>query len=299
MADRTLDYLDPEDLESISNLKLFARLVMEGFSTGLHESPHKGFSVEFKKHRPYVAGDDIRHLDWKIFGRTDRYYIREYEEETDLRATVLLDASGSMAYDGEGISKLEYGKRLAACLVYLLLQQQESVGLVTFDDRERSFIPVRSGIAHINPLIETIQATEPGGETSMGDVFHNLVPKIDRRSLLILISDLFDDQEKLRSGLSHFRHEGHEIITFQVLDRDELEFPFDRWTKFENLENPEHEEMVDPSHLKEMYLERLETFQENVKEACHRHQIDRVEMVTDEPYAKALANYLALRERQT
>ncbi len=299
MAERTLEYLDPEDLEQISNLNLFARLVMEGFASGLHESPHKGFSVEFKKHRPYVPGDDIRHLDWKIFGRTDRYYIREYEEETDLRATILLDASGSMAYDGEGISKLEYGKRLAACMVYLLLQQQESVGLVTFDEHERTHIPPRSGVAHMKPLIEEIQNTEPGGETGLGQVFHDLVPKINQRGLLILISDLFDDQEELRSGLSHFRHEGHEIITFQVMDRDELEFPFDRWTKFENLENPDHEEMVDPSHLKARYLERLEQFLEDVKEACHRHQIDRIRMVTDEPYSKALANYLALRERKT
>ncbi len=289
-------YLKPDDLKEISNLELLARLVVEGLSVGMHESPQKGSSVEFKQHRPYVSGDDIRHLDWKIYGRSDRFYIREYEEETNLHANILLDASGSMGYAGNETSKLEYGCRLAACLSYMLLQQQEDVGLVTYDDEIRGHIPPRSQVVHLKRIIDRLEQTEPGGETGAGDVFHRLATKIDQRGLLIIISDLFDDPQELISGLSHFRFEGHEVIIFQLLDRDEVEFPFDQWTRFENLEQVDDREMVDPAQRRKRYRERLEAFQEELRTSCHRHRIDFVEMVTDRPYAEALASYLAARE---
>jgi hypothetical protein len=186
------DFLAPSDLRRIANLQIFARQVVEGFCSGLHRSPHKGFSVEFKQHRQYVPGDEIKHIDWRVFGRSDRFYIREYEEETNLRATLILDRSGSMGYAGKtGVTKFEYGTKLAACLSYLMLQQSDSVGMVTFDTEIRRFIPPRSRVSHLAVLIEELENGKVGGETEIGHVFHDLVPKLHRRGLLVIISDCF------------------------------------------------------------------------------------------------------------
>jgi len=292
------EFLTPADLERISNLQVLARTVVEGFCTGLHRSPHKGFSVEFKQHRPYVPGDEIRSLDWKVFGKTDRFYVREYEEETNLRATLLLDASGSMAY-GEGPrTKLVYATRLAACLAYLMLQQQDSVGLVTFDTRLRRYIPPRARTAHLRVLIGELERTRPGGETALAKVFHDLVPRIFRRGLLIILSDCFGEVPDLLSALAHLRHAHHEIIIFQIWDRDELEFPFRTWTRFDCLEVDGRRHLVDPGHLRAAYLGALDRFRNDLKEGCSRHRIDLVPVVTDQPYAEALARYLTLRVRR-
>src|ERR1700761_2236879 len=198
------DFVPPASLQKIANLQIFARQVVEGFCSGLHRSPHKGFSVEFKQHRPYVPGDEIRHIDWRVFGRSDRFYIREYEEETTLRATLLLDRSGSMAYGRDGFTKFDYATRLAACLAYLMLGQQDSVGMVTFDTEVRRYIPPRSRVSHLRVLIDELQAGQPGGETEIGRVFHDLVPKLHRRGLLVIISDLFGDVTSLLKALAHF-----------------------------------------------------------------------------------------------
>ncbi len=290
------DFLAPRDLQRISNLQVFARQVVEGFCTGLHRSPHKGFSVEFKQHRQYVPGDEIRHIDWRVFGRSDRYYIREYEEETNLRTTLLLDRSGSMAYGREGsTTKLEYATKLAACLAYLMLQQSDGVGLVTFDTAIRRYIPPRSRISHLRVLIDELEKSKPGGETELGDVFHDLVPKLHRRGLLVVLSDCFGDVNTLLKALAHFRHAHHEILVFQIWDRDELEFPFKSWTQFECLERDGIKHLLDPVMLREAYLANLEKFRDELTRGCRRHKIDLVPFCTDQPYAEALAAYLSRR----
>lgn len=291
-------FLTGHDIKKISNLQVLARQVVEGFCAGLHRSPHKGFSVEFRQHRQYVHGDEIRRIDWKVFGRSDRFYIREYEEETNVRATILMDCSGSMDYASGGMTKHDYATRLAACLSYLMLQQADAVGLVTFDTKIRSYIPPRSRPGHLRILMDTIEASRPGGETELGDVFHDVCAKISRRGLLIVLSDCFGDVNALMKALAHFRYAHHEIIVFQIWDRAELDFPFKRWTKFESLERDGHHQLVDPAQLRDAYLENLGKFRAELKKACYRNRIDLVPVVTDQPYAETLANYLALRSRR-
>ena len=291
------ELLTPEEIQTIGSLEIVARLVVEGFCSGLHRSPHKGFSVEFRQHRSYVPGDEIRHIDWKVFGKTDRFYIREYEEETNLRATLLLDKSGSMAYGSGSVTKFDYAIRLAACLAHLMLRQADGVGLVTFDREMDQYIPPRSRPGHLRVLLDALQKCRPGDETELGAVFHELVPKIQRRGLLIVISDCFGEINELMSALAHFRHAHHELIVFQLWDRAELEFPFDQWTRFESLEVQNLNYLVDPAHLRKAYLQRLGQFREELRSGCHRHRIDLVPLVTDQPYAQALAGYLNARKR--
>ena len=290
------EFLKPSDLQKISNLQVFARQVVEGFCSGLHRSPHKGFSVEFKQHRQYVPGDEIRHIDWRVFGRSDRFYIREYEEETNLRSTLILDRSGSMNYAGAGgMTKFEYATKLSACLAYLMLQQQDSVGLVTYDTKIRRYIPPRSRVSHLRVLIEELEKGEVGGETELGDVFHDLVPKLHRRGLLVIVSDCFGDVAKFLKAMAHFRSAWHEILVFQIWDRDELDFPFRGWTQFECLERDGIKHLLDPVLLREAYLANLDKFRDELTRGCRRHKIDLVPFVTDQPYAEALAAYLSRR----
>lgn len=289
------DFVPPASLQKIANLQIFARQVVEGFCSGLHRSPHKGFSVEFKQHRPYVPGDEIRHIDWRVFGRSDRFYIREYEEETNLRATLLLDRSGSMAYGRDGFTKFDYATRLAACLAYLMLGQQDSVGMVTFDTEVRRYIPPRSRVSHLRVLIDELQKGQPGGETEIGRVFHDLVPKLHRRGLLVILSDLFGDVTSLLKALAHFRHAHHEILVFQIWHPDELDFPFRGWTQFESLETAGHHHLLDPAILRQAYLANLAKFREELTSGCRRHKIDLVPFTTAQPYEEALASYLGRR----
>jgi uncharacterized protein (DUF58 family) len=290
------DFLQPSDLQKIANLQIFARQVVEGFCSGLHRSLHKGFSVEFKQHRPYVPGDEIRHIDWRVFGRSDRFYIREYEEETNLRATLILDRSGSMSYAGpSGVSKFEYATRLAACLAQLMVQQQDSVGLVTFDTQIRRFIPPRSRVSHLKVLMDELQKGEVGGETELGQVFHDLVPKLHRRGLLVIVSDCFGDVPAFLKAMAHFRQAWHEILVFQIWDRDELEFPLRGWTQFECLERSGVKHLLDPASVRATYLANLAKFREELTRGCRRHRIDLAPFVTDRPYAEALAAYLNRR----
>lgn len=289
------DFLSPAELQKISNLQVVARLVVEGVYAGLHRSPHKGFSIEFAQHRQYVQGDEIRRLDWKVFGKTDRFYIREFEEETNLRATILLDLSGSMSYGHAAPHKAEYARRLAAALAYLMLQQRDTVGLVTFDTKIRRYIPPRSGVAHLRVLMDELQQSQTGGETELSDVFHELIPRIHRRGLLVILSDGFGDVKELISALAHFRFAKHEVMFFQILDRDEMEFPFKQWTKFESLELAEEHRLIDPAQFRSVYLDNLRQFQDELSTGCHRHRIDHIPMLTDTPYAEALAKYLTWR----
>jgi len=291
------DILSPSDLQTIGSLEIVARLVVEGFCSGLHRSPHKGFSVEFREHRSYVPGDEIRHIDWKVYGKTDRYYIREYEEETNLRATLLLDKSGSMNYGSGAITKFAYATRAAACLAHLMLRQADGVGLATFDTEIGDFIPPRARASHLQVLLDALQQSRPGGETALGKVFHDLAPRLHRRGLLIVLSDCFGDVSQLMKAFAHFRHAHHEIIVFQIWDRAELEFPFTQWTRFDSLETPGMRRVVDPGHLRKTYLENLARFREELRLGCRNHRIDLAPLVTDQPYAGALAQYLTLRKK--
>ena len=294
------DLLTAEDIGRFQNLQVLARQVVEGFCSGLHRSPHKGFSVEFREHRPYVSGDDIRDIDWKLYGKTDRLYIREYEEETNLRCTILLDSSGSMKYSGsrsDGQTKHEYAVRTAVCLAYLMLQQQDSVGLVTFDDRVRAYVPPRARPRHLQALVEKLSVTRPEAETELAQVFKEMVPKIQRRGLLVIISDLFGDVDELMKSLAQFRHANHEILIFQVWDPDELDFPFRQWTQFQSLETVSKKYLVDPAQIRRDYLEKLRVFREQISGGCSRHRISLVPMTTDQPYADALSTYLGWRRK--
>jgi uncharacterized protein (DUF58 family) len=293
------DILHSEDIAPLQHLQLFARTVMEGFTTGQHASPHKGFSVEFRQHRPYVQGDEIRRLDWKIFGRSDRFYIKEYDEETNLRATVLLDASGSMGYTGQGgVNKFDYAVKLAASLSYLLMSQQDAVGLVTFDSKIRDIIPNRTRITHLHQLLECMVNTQPGAETSLATVLETLAGRLKRRGLLILISDLFDDPAALLKSIGVLRKKGHELLVFQLFDRDEIDFPFNRYSRFENLELADDHQQLDPVVIRQSYLKVLAEFRETLRDGLRKHEVDLVPLITDEPHAAALKAYLSLRMRR-
>ncbi|MCC7192401.1 MAG: DUF58 domain-containing protein [Phycisphaeraceae bacterium] len=293
------DYLRPRDLQKIANLSVLAKQVVEGFFSGLHRSPHKGFSVEFRQHRPYVAGDEIRHLDWKVFGKTDRFFIREYEEETNLRATIVLDASASMGFRNvAGYSKYHYAVRLAASLAYLLFQQQDAVGLVTFDAKVRRYIPPRARPAHLRTLLDELEKSQPAGETELSKVLTSLAPNLHRRSLLILISDCFTSTAELLRALARFRHGRHDVIVFQLWDRAEIEFDYSGWTKFESIERPGEQQLLDPALVRDTYIKNLTQFREELRQGCAREKIDLVPLITDQPYADALAKYLSLRARR-
>ena len=285
---------------TLGNLQLLAKQVVEGFRSGLHKSPHKGFSVEFKEHRSYVPGDDPRTIDWKLYGKTDRLFIREHEQETNLRATLLVDCSGSMAYGGSrsnGLTKHGYAVRCAAALAHLMIRQQDGCGLVTFDSKIRKFIPPRVRPKHLTAILSELASTKPGAETDLSDVFHRMAAKLPRRGLLIVLSDLFGDVDRLMPALAHLRHGGHEVVVFQILDPDELDFPFDRRTRFQNLEDAADHHTVDPAQVRRAYLERLEVFREGLKAGCGRQRIGLIPLTTDRPYAEALGAYLAMRRR--
>jgi len=291
--------LDPAALAKLCRLEVIARLVVEGFISGLHKSPHKGFSVEFAEHRQYVIGDNIRDIDWKLFGKSDRFYIKQYEEETNLRAYLLVDASGSMNYAPDSKpprpTKFRYATCVAAALSYLMLQQRDAVGLVTFDSRVRRYIPPRAKAAHLRGIFEELDRTQPGADTNLSAIFHDLAERFRKRGLIIVLSDLFDDPERLASALQHFRHKKHEVIVFHLLDEDELSFPFTQLTQFEDMEIADTRLLIEPRQLRDEYLAQVNAFIERVRRLCWQFQIDYVPMKTHEPFDTALAAYLARR----
>lgn len=287
-------YLDPVELSKISRLEIRARLIVEGYISGLHKSPYRGASVEFAEHREYVPGDDVRHIDWKVYGRSDRYYIKQYEEETNLRTHVLLDASESMTFGSSAMSKLEYGRTLAAALSYLILWQQDAVGAMVFDEDIRSSVPISSSRGHLQDLVRVISA-EPGQDaTDLGAVLGKIADRIKRKSLLILLTDLFDDVEKISLGLRRLRHQGHEVLLFHLLDPDELHFPYQRMTMFEGMEEfPDL--LADPNSLREAYLEEVGTFIDQVKRTCRNSLIDYELVDTSKRFDVVLTRFLQRR----
>jgi uncharacterized protein (DUF58 family) len=290
--------LDPTIPSRFGRLELIARLVVEGVMSGLHKSPFKGFSVEFAEHRQYGPGDEIRHIDWRAFGKTDRYYVKEYEEETNLRAYLVVDSSGSMAYAGRTVSKFEHARRLAASLAYLMISQRDAVGLVTFDSAVRAMIPPRSAPGHFAIVCNVLEQTRTGGETRLSGILHALADRIRRRGLVVILSDGFDDVDDLTGSLRHLRHRHHEVLFFHTLAPEEEEFPFRHPARFRNLERADHELRVDPLALRAAYLERFQTFRRTLQERVHAMNADYQRASTAEPIEKTLLDYLSSRSRR-
>jgi uncharacterized protein (DUF58 family) len=298
MADSVKKYLDPKTLDRIKRLDVRARLVVEGFITGQHQSPYHGFAVEFASHREYVPGDDIKHIDWKVWSKTDRLYIKEYEEETNLKCTLLLDCSKSMRY-GEasgGWSKFEYGATAAASLAYLLQQQQDAVGLVTFNTKVQRNLPASSHPSHLKLMMHELQQTSPDNQTDIAEVFPELARQIRRRGLVVLISDLFVDPATLGEALRQFRLRRHEVVVLHVMHEDELTFPFQDNTLFRGLETTVQLH-TEPRALRRSYLEAVERFLKQVRKSCASSGIDYVLMSTKDPLDAALSSYLTFRQK--
>jgi uncharacterized protein (DUF58 family) len=289
-------FLEPRALARLKNLSLAARGVVEGFIGGLHRSPFKGFSVEFAEHRKYSPGDNPRHLDWRILARTDRLYIKQYEEETNLRAHFLLDTSGSMGFGQAGLSKLQYASYLTAVLAYLMMKQQDAVGLTTFDSQVRLDMPARSAPRHFDEMMTRLEALRPGQTTGIAATLERLADRFKRRCLVVLVSDLYDDPTALERALHHFRHRRHEVIVFHVLDRAEREFPFRDTATFVDLETGERLQ-ADPAYVRDEYRRQVEEFLAGCRRACADCQVDYVLADTSEPYDHMLSRYLVKRSR--
>ncbi|MEE9297170.1 MAG: DUF58 domain-containing protein [Phycisphaerae bacterium] len=292
------NYFRPEVLSKIAGLELRARRVVEGFVSGLHKSPYKGFSVEFADHRQYVPGDDVRHLDWRAYAKTDRLLIKEYEVETNLRTHIVLDCSGSMAYpehDTGRMTKWDYAATLAACLAHLLLHQQDGVGLTLFDNAIRSQLPVSANRASLVGFIKHLEAARPDQATDTKMVFQHLAEQLPRRGLLVLISDLLTDFDDIINGFQRFRFSQHDLLVMHVLDADELEFPFTDQTLFDAMEGLNIEVRTDPQSLRRSYLEAVQSFISRLRGSCLNHGIDYVLLSTADPLDVALTGYLASR----
>jgi uncharacterized protein (DUF58 family) len=290
-------YLDPEVIARLRGLELRARAIVAGFISGMHRSAYHGFSVEFAEHRQYVPGDDIRYIDWRILGRSDRFYIKEYEEETNLRCNILVDASKSMAYRGRNAkhSKFEFACYLAASLAYLLTSQQDAAGLITFDSKVRMRLPSAAGKAHLHNLVSLLEKTEPDLSTDVKILFHRLAEELRKRSMVVLISDLLADPDDVVSGIEHMCYAGHELIVLHVMDDDEWEFPFVENVMFEGLED-DVRLLADPQSLRNSYLAAVERFTTRVQTACLKHRGDYVAVNTRDRVDAVLCGYLARRQ---
>ena len=296
--DDSPNYLDPQTLARLNGLDLKARLIVEGFVSGLHRSPYHGFSVEFAEHREYVPGDDLRYVDWKVFGRKDRYYLKQFEEETNFACSLLLDTSQSMNYRSEAaaMSKLEYAKHAAAAIAYLTIQQQDAVGLVTFADAVQDFVRPSSQPSHLRQLFHMLGQANPGGDTSLGPVLHDLAERIRKRGLVIVFSDLFDDPETLLLGLKHFRHRRHDVSVIHVVDPAEQDFPFEEPTLFKGMEQPV-ESLTEPRTIAQAYRNEFAGFLKAMAANCRNLGMDYHLLRTDQPLDMALTSFLQTRAR--
>ena len=296
---KTIDkrkYLDPLIVAKLDNMALRARLVVEGYLIGQHKSPYHGFSVEFAEHRAYGSGDEIRHIDWKLYGKTDRYYVKRYEEETNLRSYILLDTSQSMTYGSGAITKLEYGSYLSAALTHLMLNQRDAMGLVLFDEKIRKFIPPRAAPSHANIIMGALDKIQSANDTQIRPTLDYMAERIKKRGLVILISDLLDDPDQVLMGLNHFRYNKQEMIVFHLLDRQELEFQFGDRTKFRDLETGETI-TTEPWHIRSAYQELIEMHQRKYRLGCRNQRIDYLPLFTDQPLDLALNEYLNKRRK--
>jgi len=288
-------YFDPKVLAGISNLYLRARWVVEGMMSGIHRSRAKGFSVEFEEHREYSPGDEIRRIDWKALGKFDRYFIKEYEDETNLRAYLVLDTSASMDYASNGITKFDYGCTLAASLAYLILKQQDAAGLVTFSSRVEAFIPPKAKRDYLIQILHALENRGPAGETDVGKILEEIGGQIKRRGLVILVSDLLDEPEQILKGLRLFRFKGNDVIVFHLLDQAELDLPFDGNILFEDLEAVNLKVVADPRSIRNTYREVVQEFINEMRKQCRDSSIDYQLISTSTPLDQALASYLSWR----
>lgn len=287
---------DPSALARYGNLSLIARQVVEGFLSGVHKSPFKGFSVEFAEHRQYYPGDEIRHIDWRAYGKTDRFYIKEHEEETNLQAHLLVDASGSMGYRGQGVSKFVYAQYVAASLAYLMLHQRDSVGLAIHDHAVRAVVPPRSSSKQLPHLLKVLEQTQPGGETALAPLWHRLAGQMRRRGLVVVLSDCFEVLPPLLHALRNLRHGGQEVLLLHVLAPEEIEFPFQRLTQFCSLERTADEVLLDPRAARTEYLRNFESFCHELRTGAAGMQVDYQLLRTDDPVDRALGVYLSKRQ---
>ncbi len=287
-------FLHPEAIKRISRLDLRARHIVEGFLSGMHRSPYFGQSVEFRQHREYATGDDLRHVDWKVWARQDRLYVKQYEEDTNLRCTLLVDVSGSMLYGSGPMNKLEIGCTVAACLAYLVLKQQDAIGCVSFDENIRMSVPVRSKRTHLQTIIEALNVQDPREKTDLFSVLRQVAETYPRRGMMVLISDLLADREPLYKGLRLLRQRGHDVLVFHIMDDDELDFPFAGPIRFEGLESDDAL-TCNPRALREGYLNALGVFLDEVRHTCAQNSIDYRLVRTSEPLDAALAKFLSSR----
>ena len=290
-------FIRPEVLSRISNLELMARSVVEGFVSGLHRSPYKGFSVDFMEYRPYIPGDDLMRVDWKLFARTDRYFIKEYEDETNTRLNVLVDISHSMGYTSTGLTKLDYGFYLAASLAYLMIRQRDAVGLTLFDDKVVTRIPPRSTKGHLQTMLMHLEKAELGTHTELGKPLHELAEQHRQRGFMVVISDLLADADALIEGLKHFRFNGHEVLLFQILDPQEVHFDFKDVVEFEDLETGE-KMLIEAESARTLYLDNFNHYRERLRKECGLLGVDYTLLTTDQPLDFALFNYLAARGKR-
>jgi len=298
MAKHSNILLDPVAIQRGEALGLHARFIVEGYMAGEHKSPFRGFALEFTQHREYSPGDDIRHLDWKVLGRTDRYYLKQYEQETNYVAHILLDGSESMKYGSGSLTKLQYGKVMAACLSYLILHQRDAVSVGLFDTVVRQMVPRTSNIASIHNIMNVLAAFEPGEQTNIAQVLHDMAGQIRRKGIVILISDFFDDEEKILAGIQHLRFGGNEVVVFHTMDPFELEFPFTGMVEFDGLEGiPKI--MTRPREIRRTYLREVEAFRRRIKEGCERNNVHYVLVNTAQALHEVLSGYLAFRLRTT
>jgi uncharacterized protein (DUF58 family) len=294
---RERQFLDPAVIARLGTLELKARTIVEGFLSGLHRSPFKGFSVEFAEYRQYIHGDDLATIDWKVYARSDRYHVKKFEEETNLDCHLMLDVSGSMGYGSKGLTKLEYGSCLAASIAYLMNRQRDAVGLIAFDDRIVDMLPASARPGHLRALLLSLDRLRVGKETDVSKPLHQLADSLGKRGIVVLISDLLDDPEAVIRGLKHVQFRGTDVIVFHVLDADEIDFPFERATRFEDLETTE-EIMAVPGLVREHYLRQMGGLIDRYKRELGVTGIDYQLLKTTDPLELALLAYLSTRARK-
>jgi uncharacterized protein (DUF58 family) len=294
---RERQFLDPAVIARLGTLELKARTIVEGFLSGLHRSPFKGFSVEFAEYRQYFQGDDLATIDWKVYARSDRYHVKRFEEETNLDCHLMLDVSGSMGYGSKGLTKLEYGSCLAASIAYLMNRQRDAVGLMAFDDRIVDILPASARPGHLRALLVSLDRLRLGKETDVSKPLHQLAGSLSKRGIVVLISDLLDDPDAVIRGLKHLQFRGTDVIVFQVLDPDEIDFPFERATRFEDLETTE-EVMAVPGLVREHYLRQMSGLIDRYKRELGVAGIDHQLLRTTDPLELALLSYLSTRARK-
>ena len=290
--------LDPQGLALVARMELIARSAVEGLLSGMHPSPYFGSSVEYADHRPYTHSDELRMLDWKLLAKTDKYFVKLYEEETNTRITVILDTSRSMHFGSGGMTKLEYGRFLAAAICHLALRQNDAAGVATFDRGVRSYVPPRASGRHFRHILEALAKADPGADTAVGPVLKDLAARVPKRGIVVLISDLLDDPASIAAGLSLLKYLRHDLLVFHLVDPAEASFPWEKVTRFRDMEG-EGRIVVNPRQVRATYLERFTKFQEAIRNACFERSIGYEEASTAQPYAEMLSTYLGRRSRLT